>query len=102
MPHAVVYALLSLTLIRMVPVARRAAGHGLPPSDDQASSAGSVRAGLASVVFTLIALEELEGTSIETPLFEVATWTILLSVLLHGLTARPLSATYGAKIRSGG
>ena len=57
--------------------------------------------GLASVVFTLIAVEELRGTDIDTPLFEVATWTILLSVLLHGLTARPFSKAYGPRIRSG-
>ena len=57
--------------------------------------------GLASVVFTLIVVEELQGTTVDTPLLEIATWTILLSVLLHGLSARPLSAWYGARIRAG-
>jgi sodium/hydrogen antiporter len=57
--------------------------------------------GLASVVFTLIAVEELQGTGIETPPFEVAAWTMLLSVFLHGLTARQLSVAYGARMQSG-
>ena len=57
--------------------------------------------GLASVVFTLIAVEDLTGSAVDMPLLEVATWTILLSVLLHGLTARPLSAAYGARITAG-
>ena len=56
--------------------------------------------GLASVVFTLLALEELRGSAVDTPLFEIATWTILLSVVLHGLTARPLAAAYGASVRA--
>jgi NhaP-type Na+/H+ or K+/H+ antiporter len=57
--------------------------------------------GLASVVFTLLAVEELRGTPVDLPLFEIATWTILLSVILHGVTARPLAAAYGARIRAG-
>ncbi len=97
---AVVYAVLSLTLIRMVPVGVALLGTGFRTLTIGFMGWFGPR-GLASVVFSLIALEELKGTTIETPLFEVATWTILLSVLLHGLTARPLSASYGAKIRSG-
>ena len=93
--------MLSLTLIRMVPVAIALLGEGFRPLTTGFMGWFGPR-GLASVVFTLIAVEELQGTAIDTPLFEVATWTILLSVLLHGLTARPLSAAYGAKIRAGG
>jgi NhaP-type Na+/H+ or K+/H+ antiporter len=47
--------------------------------------------GLASVVFTLVALEDLNPASPEqSPLVQVATWTILLSVVAHGLTAGSL------------
>ena len=97
---AVVYAVLSLTVIRMVPVAVALLGKGFRPLTMGFMGWFGPR-GLASVVFTLIAVEELQGTAVDTPLFEVATWTILLSVLLHGLTARPFSAAYGARIRSG-
>lgn len=31
-----------------------------------------------------------------TPLVEIATLTVFLSVILHGITARPLSRIYGA------
>ena len=97
---AVVYAVLSLTLIRMVPVALALRGSGFRPVTTGFMGWFGPR-GLASVVFTLIAVEELQETTIDTPLFEVATWTILLSVLLHGLTARPLSARFGSRIRAG-
>jgi hypothetical protein len=53
------------------------------------------------VVFTLIVAQELRGTDVDLPLFEIATWTILLSVILHGITARPLAARYGRAIRAG-
>ena len=98
---AVAYALLSLTLIRLLPVSIALMGKGFRPLTTGFMGWFGPR-GLASVVFTLIAVEDLRGTGIETPLFEVATWTILLSVFLHGLTARPLSAAYGARMQSAG
>src|SRR6185312_2356559 len=55
--------------------------------------------GLASVVFTLLALVELQaaGKPVDT-LVATATWTIVLSVILHGLTAQPLSAWYARRL----
>ena len=99
-PSAVVYAVLSLTLIRLLPVWISLLGKGFRPVTVSFMGWFGPR-GLASVVFTLISLDELRDTAIDTPLLEVATWTILLSVMLHGLTARPLSARYGARIRAG-
>jgi NhaP-type Na+/H+ or K+/H+ antiporter len=55
--------------------------------------------GLASVVFTLIVIEELGADGSVHPLVVIATWTIFLSVLLHGFSATPLAARYGAAIR---
>ena len=50
--------------------------------------------GLASILFGLLLLEEeLEAAS---SLFAVVTWTVLLSVVLHGATAAPLARRYGA------
>ena len=57
---AVVYALLSLTLIRMVPVAVALLGKGFRPLTTGFMGWFGPR-GLASVVFTLIAVEELQG-----------------------------------------
>jgi hypothetical protein len=53
------------------------------------------------VVFTLLAIEELSGTDVDLPLLEIATWTILLSVILHGISAHPLARAYGGSIRAG-
>jgi sodium/hydrogen antiporter len=50
--------------------------------------------GLASVIFALLAVEEL-GPQAD-PAVAVIVLTVLLSVLAHGLTAGPLAARYGA------
>ena len=57
--------------------------------------------GLASVVFTLLALQELEQSG-GGMLVQTVTWTILLSVVLHGISAPPLAARYGASIGKAG
>jgi NhaP-type Na+/H+ or K+/H+ antiporter len=99
---AIGYAILSLTLIRMVPVAIAMSGAGLRPSSTAFMGWFGPR-GLASVVFTIIAFEALEGSGLAVErLVEVATWTILLSVVAHGLTARPLAAAYGRSVADGG
>ena len=97
---ALVYALLSLTVVRMAPVAIALIGKGFRGKTIAFMGWFGPR-GLASVVFTLLVIEELGGTaSAGIPLFQIATWTILLSVILHGLTARPLAAAYGNRIRA--
>ncbi len=100
-PMTVVYAVLSLTVIRMVPVAISLIGAGLRPASVAFMGWFGPR-GLASVVFTLIAFESFHGNSIASDwLFEIATWTILFSILTHGITARPLAAAYGRKVTDG-
>ena len=59
-PVAILYAVVSLTLVRMVPVAAALAGAGLR-RDTVAFMGWFGPRGLASVVFTLIAVEELHG-----------------------------------------
>ncbi len=94
-PVAIAYAVLSLTVIRMVPVALALTGTGLRPASTAFMGWFGPR-GLASVVFTIIAFETLEGTGLAIEeLVEVATWTILLSVLAHGLTR----AAVGREVR---
>ena len=88
----VVYAVLSLTVVRMVPVALASIGAGL--GRDTVLFVGWFGPrGLASLVFALLALEEL-GPAADEALVVIGL-TVLLSVLTHGFTAAPLAARYG-------
>jgi NhaP-type Na+/H+ or K+/H+ antiporter len=53
--------------------------------------------GLASVVFGLLALETL-GEHVARPADAVIAFTVLLSVIAHGLSAEPLAGRYGARL----
>jgi sodium/hydrogen antiporter len=97
----VVYAVLSLTLIRLLPVAAALSGTGLR-RDTVAFVAWFGPRGLASVVFTLIAIEALHHHPAAQAISAAATWTILLSVLAHGITAAPVSAAYGRRLAGAG
>lgn len=89
------YAALSLTVIRAVPVALALLGTHLRWRDVAFLGWFGPR-GLASVVFALLALEELgEGEQVEFAVGVIAT-TVLLSVILHGITAGPAAARYGS------
>jgi len=88
----------SLTLVRMVPVAAALASTGLR-RDTVAFMGWFGPRGLASVVFTLIAVEELHAAGpVAHDIAEFATWTILLSVVAHGLSAGPLARIYGQRL----
>jgi NhaP-type Na+/H+ or K+/H+ antiporter len=80
------YALLSLTLIRMLPVALAMTGSGVDRKSVWFMAWFGPR-GLASVVFALLAIEDL-GELVEEAVAVVAL-TVLLSVVLHGVTAGP-------------
>ena len=97
----IVYAILSLTVVRMVPVAIVLIGTHLRPTTVAFMGWFGPR-GLASVVFTLLALEEIERGGAGGMLLQTVTWTILLSVVLHGISAPPLAARYGASIAKAG
>jgi sodium/hydrogen antiporter len=88
----VLYAILSLTVVRMVPVAVALAGTRLGWATVSLVAWFGPR-GLASVVFALLALEEL-GSPTAGPAVAAITITVLLSVVLHGVTAEPLAARY--------
>jgi NhaP-type Na+/H+ or K+/H+ antiporter len=91
----VVYAVLSLTVVRMIPVAVAMIGSRLDKPGILFMGWFGPR-GLASVVFTLIAFEKLDRNNLATEgVVEFAAWTVFLSVLLHGLTAKPLARAYG-------
>ena len=88
----VLYAVLSLTVIRMVPVAIALAGARLGRTTTAFIGWFGPR-GLASVVFALLALEE-AGPAAESAVAVISV-TVLLSVLAHGASADPLARRYG-------
>jgi NhaP-type Na+/H+ or K+/H+ antiporter len=101
-PLAIIYAVLSLTLVRMAPVGAALAGTGLR-RDTVAFVGWFGPRGLASVVFTLIAVEALHDAGpIADAITEFATWTVLLSVVAHGLSAAPLARAYGRRVTAAG
>src|ERR1700729_2270154 len=85
------YAVLSLTVVRMAPVALALIGAKLGwPTVAFVGWFGP--RGLASVVFALLALEEL-GSAADGAV-AVITVTVLLSIVAHGATADPLATRY--------
>jgi sodium/hydrogen antiporter len=87
------YALLSLTVIRMVPVAVCLMGAKLSwPSIGFIGWFGP--RGIASILYLLMVLMEI-GASGHERIASIIVLTVLLSVFLHGLTAVPLSRLYG-------
>ncbi len=91
-PSIALYALASLTVIRMVPVAIGLLGVGLePPTVGYLGWFGP--RGLASILFGLFVVEEVELAGAETVL-AVMSWTVFASIILHGLTAVPLADRY--------
>ncbi|KOG26618.1 MULTISPECIES: cation:proton antiporter [Streptomyces] len=90
------YAVLSLTAVRILPVTVALAGTRLGRPAVLFVGWFGPR-GLASVVFALLALEDLSGPAAR-PATTVIAFTVLLSVLAHGLTADPLAKRYGSRL----
>ena len=86
------YAVMSLTAVRMVPVAisMMGAGYGRPTI---VFIGWFGPRGMASVVFGLLIVEELpvDDPAVRTVLSTIVL-TVLLSVLAHGISARPLTS----------
>jgi sodium/hydrogen antiporter len=92
------YALLSLTVIRMLPVALSLYGTHLRGISVLFAGWFGPR-GLASIVLGLIVVEEAPQLPGRDEIEAVVALTVLLSVLLHGLTAAPLSAVYARRVQ---
>jgi sodium/hydrogen antiporter len=90
----VLYALASLTVVRMVPVAVALLGSGQRRPTVAFVGWFGPR-GLASVVFALLAVEELGYTDarVVASVNTIAV-TIVFSIIAHGVTARPLATRY--------
>ena len=86
---AALYGVLSLTVARMLPVAAAFAGtHARLPTVAFAGWFGP--RGLASIVFTVIVLDETH-LPYDSTIAVVVVFTIVLSVYAHGLSSRPLT-----------
>ncbi len=92
------FAVLSLTVLRMGPVALSLLGSGLRPQTVAFVGWFGPR-GLASIIFALIAYESLGAQPAVSRVLSVIGTTVVLSVLAHGLTALPWAQRYGAWAR---
>jgi sodium/hydrogen antiporter len=91
------YALLSLTLIRMLPTAVSLIGTRLSGLSMLFMGWFGPR-GLASLVLGLIVVAEAPLLAGRSLIEQVVALTVLLSVLLHGLSAAPLSTAYAHRV----
>ncbi|HAU40770.1 MAG TPA: hypothetical protein DCW50_01870 [Gammaproteobacteria bacterium] len=89
----VIYGVLSLTLVRLVPVAISLIGTGLPIRTVSFLGWFGPR-GLASILFVLLILEDAEIANEELILVVTIT-TVVLSVFAHGLSAGPAARRWG-------
>ena len=94
------FALLMLTVARMVPVSVSLLGTGIRPVSSLFLGWFGPR-GLASILFALLILEKADITA-KNQLFVAIVVTVTLSVLLHGFTAAPLSGRYGRRAKDMG
>jgi NhaP-type Na+/H+ or K+/H+ antiporter len=92
--QVIAYAVLSLTVIRMVPIFLSLAGTGEPVESKLFLGWFGPR-GLASIVFAIIVLDKnLPGGELVTL---VVICTVFLSLIAHGISARPLANWLGRK-----
>jgi len=94
------YALLSLTVIRMLPIAVSLVGSGVRAPTMLFLGWFGPR-GLASILFVLLILEESEVPHRE-QILSVTVLTVALSALLHGISAAPFARRYGRLAESMG
>jgi NhaP-type Na+/H+ or K+/H+ antiporter len=91
------YAVLSLTIVRMLPVALALAGTGLRTSSVAFTGWFGPR-GLASIILALVVAEEEPELPALGAILAAVTVAVLASVVLHGLTARPLVGAYARSV----
>jgi sodium/hydrogen antiporter len=89
------YAVVSLTVVRMLPVAIAMLGTGARPQTVAFLGWFGPR-GLASIVFAVLIVEEKGVLPHESLLLTTIYATIGLSVLLHGVSAAPLARRYAS------
>jgi len=93
--HAWVYAILSLTVIRILPVVLSLAGTELTRGSKYFIGWFGPR-GIASILYLLMVTIELGSAGLE-QMISVIVLTVMLSIYLHGISANPLSQLYKTK-----
>ncbi len=93
----ILYALLSLTLIRMIPVAISLLGTRLNPSSVLFLGWFGPR-GLASIVLGLLFLKQKAHVPGESLIILAVEATVLLSIFAHGLSANPAIGRYARRV----
>ncbi|MHC5703311.1 cation:proton antiporter domain-containing protein [Streptomyces tirandamycinicus] len=91
----VLYALLAVTLVRMVPVLLVLMGAGMSRTDKLFLGWMGPR-GVTSVVFGSLAVIELPDASADF-VSRVMVVTVMLSIVLHGLSAEPIARYYARR-----
>ena len=92
-PAHFLYAVLSLTVIRMLPIAVSLIGAKVHLATQLFLGWFGPR-GLASILFVLLILEKTEIAH-RHELLTITVITVALSILLHGVSAAPLAKRYG-------
>ena len=95
--RVLVYSLLSLTIVRMLPVSLSLLGLGVR-ADAQLFLGWFGPRGLASIVFAVIVVgQNVTGSG---TLAATVVCTVTLSILAHGLTANPFANAYAARAKT--
>jgi sodium/hydrogen antiporter len=89
------YAILSLTVIRILPVVISLSGFGLSKGDKFFIGWFGPR-GIASILYLLMVVIELRIEGLRN-MVAVIVLTVLLSIYLHGISANPLTKLYSRK-----
>jgi NhaP-type Na+/H+ or K+/H+ antiporter len=95
-PEIILYAVLSLTLVRMLSVAISMVGGKIRPVTNLFLGWFGPR-GIASILYVFIVLESenLPGLDL---IYRITMFTVLLSIFSHGITAAPLANRYGIRM----
>jgi NhaP-type Na+/H+ or K+/H+ antiporter len=88
-----IFAFLSLTLLRMLPIVIGFGFFNLDLSTRLFIGWFGPR-GIASILYILVAAHHLGTMKGHEEIFAVASLTILLSIILHGISAQPLALLY--------
>ncbi|MFE5483816.1 cation:proton antiporter [Streptomyces sp. NPDC056527] len=92
----IVYAVLAVTLVRMVPVMLALIGTDLSPTDRLFLGWMGPR-GVTSVVFGLLAAIQLPAAGGGDFISRVMVVTVMVSIVLHGLSAEPIGRLYARR-----
>jgi NhaP-type Na+/H+ or K+/H+ antiporter len=96
-----IYAFLSLTILRMLPVMFSLLGAKLDGNKLDISSLAFLAwfgpRGIASILYVLIVAQEVGDIPGFETLYATVMVTVFLSIIAHGLTAQPLANWYGKK-----